>query len=225
MPVNATAGDREAPGLFPVLEGPLGRVLPHRWYATPEPARWEVCRRDTIEEALVEAIAMVHDAHAVTSTYPYSPDHTWVVWLLDGTPDALTKAVAIAPIPEPGQVGLLGHLSVGPQDRLDWTTPTAAADGREDQVLRDRSDLLAARLWQADVLWSTLNEFLVGATTRMPRWRAYLDPAFRHSVESARVMLGLISDAATLSHVTDWPTPEDPCAGLVVDPRVVIPQV
>lgn len=236
-------------GVFPVLEGELAHVLVRRWSALPIEAQLRVCSHTTVAEALVAALAAMYGVHAVASENPFHPGAMRVMWLLDGLPDALVEPPAMAPLattPEPGQSGLLGHMSMAANSAWFWETDPSPTWGVVDDTagevagaatesLTSRASLVLTHLDSAAVLWSTLEECLTAATVQMPRWRALLDPAFRlwwhraicsgHTVESARMMLGLISDPETLSHVVEWPTPDEPYDGLAVDARVVFPQV
>jgi hypothetical protein len=216
---------REFTGVFPVLQGRLDHLLPERWNAAPRTVTDRVCSLPSYTDALVETVRLLHGKGSFTFADTSVPNLTRVVWLLDGTPDALTKTSPLDRTPEPGQVGCIGNLSASLDDAQDWTS----WDPQLPVHLNNRRDLLAGALWKAQVLPWTLDECLSAKTLRMALWRTFLMAGFGlwwqraidqgHTVASARTLLALIAEPATLAHIVEWPTDDDPRAGLVVTPR------
>lgn len=238
MPLPATAptpdADASAPDelkladALPVLTGRLDATLCRRWRTLAPETMATICAMETFEQALVATVQHLQGATAFVHPNPYEAYATRVVWLLDDTVDVLTKVSPLDRTPEAGQRGLIAEMTFRDEDAEDWLSYA------DDPRIGNRCDLINMILFQSRVSAYTLTECLHAATLRFPRWRVDLVGGLHlwwtralaqgHSVASARTLLGLLADPVTLSHVTAWPTEDDPMA-LVVEAKVVVPQV
>lgn len=215
--------------------GPIYDVVSRRWETLPDRTVADLCRIDSYPVALTAAVAVLHGAQALVLPSPYRPNVQQVVWLLDDIPDTLTKVVPTDRQPSPGQRGLIAGTTCSVGDESDWAW---GQEGEPDGS--ERSDMLLFGLRRAAVYQHTLDDCLTIATTRPPMWRSYVEVGLRlwwqralaqgHTPDTARLLLSLSADPPTLAHVTDWPSSnttgtDQSSNDLIVDPRVVVPQV
>ena len=189
------------------IAGALSTVLGTRWLESPTTLIDTVCAPATVDEALQEAVALLHGARAFVFGGVEGDQTLRVVYLLDTVPDT----IHLDPVPGvvggvavPAPVGAIGRIVV---------PDGAAAEWAHYSDVSERARLMGRLLGTANIAALRLHEALGGAPPWLSQWRTHWAIALWWNARmnegctphTARTLLSLLLHPATLALITEWP--------------------